>query len=308
MRDWHRIFAVSLADTVTGWPFRVIQELELAQIKQRLDAAIIRAEGTPGQTDRPDLPDGLTDLAEHNIVTYKSIRESLGRSAMWELVSNTVLYAKQEWRRSWAKAIRRTGRLRLIAVATQRPNWLSSSHAILAPGVWEVDFLGLALRVIVPRNVEFIPRNSLWHLLSGDPQRVEYGLQHYQMRDASLYNILNELKRNYSLEGIEMPYTIEDYKREVARELLVEMSPEEVLEYVNHRKLLEKMSAEEVLEYVNHRKLLEKMSAEEVLEYVNQRKLLEGMSARDRLDGLSPDEIEEYLRQLRSKRSSESDQ
>jgi hypothetical protein len=42
MRDWHRIFAVSLADVVTGLPFHVVQELELARVKQRLDVALVR--------------------------------------------------------------------------------------------------------------------------------------------------------------------------------------------------------------------------------------------------------------------------
>ena len=42
MRDWHRVFGVSLADVVTGLPFEVVQELELSRPKQRLDVAIIR--------------------------------------------------------------------------------------------------------------------------------------------------------------------------------------------------------------------------------------------------------------------------
>jgi hypothetical protein len=100
------------------------------------------------------------------------------------------------------------------------------------------------------------------------------------MQDTALYNILHELKRNYLLEGVEMPYTIEDYKREVARDLLAEMSAEEVLEYVNHRKLLEGMPA---------------------------RERLEGMPARERLEGLSRAEIEEYLKHLRSEPPLESD-
>jgi len=47
MRDWDRVFGVSLADVVTGLPFEVVQELELSRPKQRLDVAIIRLTETP---------------------------------------------------------------------------------------------------------------------------------------------------------------------------------------------------------------------------------------------------------------------
>jgi hypothetical protein len=77
MRDWHRIFGVSLAYTVTRIPFQVIQEMELSRVKQRLDVVIIRTQFNPSQQDWPELPDGLTVLTEHNRVGYKSIHESL---------------------------------------------------------------------------------------------------------------------------------------------------------------------------------------------------------------------------------------
>lgn len=243
---------------MTGLPFRVIQELELAQIKQRLDAAIIRGEATQTQVEWRNLPDGLTDLADHNIVTYKSIRESLGPPAMWELVSNAVLYAKQEWKKKSSKAIKSIHTMRLIAVATHRPAWLDGAtvQSTALSGIYEVEFLGLTIR-----ETERMPRNSLWRLLSGDGDLVSFGIKHYQMHDAALYNILNELKRNYAMEGIEMPYTIEDYKREAARELLGRMSPKEVLEIVPGRELLQSMSAEE---------RLEGMSREEIEAYLEQ--------------------------------------
>ena len=77
-----------MADVVTGLPFHVVLELELSRPKQRLDVAVISlAERSPAEHSWPDLPDGLTDLADHNLVSYKSIRESLTCGGMWELVS-----------------------------------------------------------------------------------------------------------------------------------------------------------------------------------------------------------------------------
>ena len=284
MNDWHRIFGVSLADAVTGLPFRVIQELELAQIKQRLDVAIIRADRTLPTAHWPDMPDGLTDLADHNIVTYKSIRESLSRAAMYELISSSVLYAKQEWKdRDWQAAFQDDGRMRLMAVATLRPNWLNSVDGpdleSTLPGIYEVHGFQLSIRVIVPREVQRIARNAFWHLLSGHEPSVAFGLEHYQMHDATLYNILNDLKRVYSLEGIEVPYTVDDYKREVARELLKSMSPKERLEGISPRERLEGISPSERLEGIPPRDRLE------------------GMTLQERLEGMSVEEIERFLKQ-----------
>jgi hypothetical protein len=279
MRDWHRIFAVSLADVVTGLPYRVVQELELARITQRLDVALIcliEAHGGARVALWPDLPDGLGDLSEHNLLTYKSLHESLSCSAMCELVSHGVLYAKQEWGDDWQTALLDPARLKLLAVTTHRPAWLQPDQepgqTCLMPGVYEVRFLRLTIRVIVPREVAQTPKNALWHLLSADPERVRYGTEHYHLHDTTLYNILNDLKETYALEGVEMPYTIEDYKREVARELLKEMSPRERLEGLSLRERLE------------------------------------GLSPRDLLQILPPEEIQAYLDEVRRNTNAPGDQ
>jgi hypothetical protein len=189
---------------------------------------------------------------DHNLLSYKSLHESLSCGAMCELVSNGVLYAKQEWNDDWEAALVDPARLKLLAVATHRPAWLKPDEepgqTCRMPGVYDIQFLRLTIRVIVPREVALIPRNALWHLLSSDPDRVRYGTEHYHLRNPALYNILNDLKETYALEGVEMPYTIEDYKREVARELLKKMSPREIREVWSPRELLEGLSPREILE------------------------------------------------------------
>jgi hypothetical protein len=250
MRDWHRVFGVSLADVVTGLPFRVVQELELSRMKQRLDVAIIRlTESQVSERIWPDLPDGLTDLADHNLVSYKSMRESLTKPSIWELVSYGVAYAKQRWRKQWGASVQDPSKLRLIAVTTLRPAWMAPDEGPtlreVAQGVYEIDLLDLVIRIIVPRETAKTPRNALWHLLSADPELVRYGMEHYQSRDAELYNILNEV-----------PYTKEDYKREVARELFQKLPLSELraslqaLPPSRRRELLRGLPVEEIEAYL----------------------------------------------------------
>ncbi|NUQ64116.1 MAG: hypothetical protein HUU20_16705 [Pirellulales bacterium] len=98
-----------------------------------------------------DLPDGLTDLADHNLVSYKSMRESLTKPSTWELVSYGVAYAKQQWRKGWAASAQDPSKLRLIAVATLRPAWLIPDEGPtlreVAQGVYEIDVLDLVIRI-----------------------------------------------------------------------------------------------------------------------------------------------------------------
>ena len=91
LRDWHRLFGLLLTDFFAGSPFTIELERDLSQQQQLLDVVIVRQgrgkfEGT--------LPDGLSDLAEHNLITFKSHREALEDWAVRELVGHYVAYRK----------------------------------------------------------------------------------------------------------------------------------------------------------------------------------------------------------------------
>jgi hypothetical protein len=79
---WHRLFGIALTDLFTGRPWRVELEKELALKGQRLDVLII--ERRPGQAaDRAsamvdDLPDGLEDLAGHNVLSPRRAERESG--------------------------------------------------------------------------------------------------------------------------------------------------------------------------------------------------------------------------------------
>src|SRR5436853_1506702 len=91
LRDWHRLFGLLLTDFFTGSPFVVEVERDLSVQQQLLDVVIVRrGRGNFASA----LPDGLADLAEHNLITFKSHREALDAWAMKELVGHYVAYRK----------------------------------------------------------------------------------------------------------------------------------------------------------------------------------------------------------------------
>src|SRR5712672_2728335 len=91
LRDWHRLFGLFLTDFFAGSPFQVEVERDLSQQQQFLDVVIVRR--GRGRFDGR-LPDGLDDLAAHNLITFKSHREALDDWAMKELIGHYVAYRK----------------------------------------------------------------------------------------------------------------------------------------------------------------------------------------------------------------------
>ncbi|WPL19279.1 hypothetical protein Thiowin_04396 [Thiorhodovibrio winogradskyi] len=68
---WHKLLGQALADALTGLPYQVSTEEELALRSQRLDVLIIEQGESPDATGRPaeDRPDGLEDLTKRVLGT-----------------------------------------------------------------------------------------------------------------------------------------------------------------------------------------------------------------------------------------------
>src|SRR5579859_1720042 len=90
--NWHRLFGLLLTDFFAGSPFVVELEKDLSQKKQLRDVVIVRK--GPGRFVGR-LPDGLDDLAAHNLITFKSHQEALDDWALKELTGHYVNYRKQ---------------------------------------------------------------------------------------------------------------------------------------------------------------------------------------------------------------------
>ncbi|MGH8553213.1 MAG: hypothetical protein ACRERS_07950 [Methylococcales bacterium] len=72
MINWHRLFGLFLTDFFTDSPFVVELEKDLSSKRQLLDVVIIRRNH---DTPFTAVPDGLENLADHNLLSYKSLGE-----------------------------------------------------------------------------------------------------------------------------------------------------------------------------------------------------------------------------------------
>ena len=74
MIQWHRILGLMMMDLFKATPYEVEVEKELSLKQQRLDVIVIKTqEGEINKTP----PDGLETLKDYNLVSYKSISDTL---------------------------------------------------------------------------------------------------------------------------------------------------------------------------------------------------------------------------------------
>jgi hypothetical protein len=94
------------------------------------------------------------------------------------------------------------------------------------------------------RDMPAAEQNVVWNLFSGDPARIGSAFQRIQPRLLSWSSLLNKLLNFYGLEGMAMPYTMEDLEREVAEDVLQKMTPEQRLAGLTPEQILARLPRE----------------------------------------------------------------
>jgi hypothetical protein len=263
MINWHRLFGLTLIDFFDNTVYKVELEKDLT-INQYIDIVIIKKE-SGGEIQ--EVPDGLDNLSDYNLVTYKSFRESLNIWALDELLAYYVMYRKMLAGKD--KKLLGDEKFCLYALSTRRPKKLFNHKIfnVLMQGVYEAEWGGKHIRVIVPEETAPIPRNALWHLLSGKPDNILYGAHHYHVRQEDDKAIIYQLFKAYKMEGITMSYTREDFFKDFTKENLYWLTPEERMDGIPLKERLK------------------------------------GIPLKERLEGLSKEELEEleeYLKKIKS--------
>jgi hypothetical protein len=267
--DWHRLFGLVLKDFFTGSPFTVEVELDLSFKSQLLDVVILRKE--EGEY-AGRLPDGLDNLTQHNLISFKSHQEALDDWALKELTGHYVNYRKQA-----SPSMQRLlgeGDFQLYGVCARFPQSLSREVGLeeIQQGVYDCRRGTDRIRIIVTGQVPEQEHNAILHLFSASPARVKFGAAHYQQHSLDTSTLLRSLFDCYKVENVPMPYTMEDFRRDFIKE---------------HRKeLLEAMTPEERLKGLPPEERLKGLPPEE---------RLKGLPPEERLKGLSAEEIEAYL-------------
>ena len=243
MNNWHRMFGMTMTDFFTDSPFVVELEKDLS-LKQQFPDVVILRKG-PGEIVEP-LPDGLDNLVEHNLLTYKSLREPLDAAAIDELLGHLVNYRKQV--SPHRKPLLPIEQFRMYGISTRVPRKLRKEVKLeeRQPGVYEAVWGTHRVRIVVLNEIPVAPRNALWEIYSADPDKVMAGKDHYRPHTEDMSTVLDGLFKCYELEGITMPYTWDDWRRDYVREHLHQMTPEERLEGLSPEDRLRGLSLGEI--------------------------------------------------------------
>ena len=261
---WHRVFGLAWMDFFRGLPVTVEMEKDLSLKQQRLDVVLIRKQAV--HLPYP-LPDGFADLAPYNLVSFKSYQDKLSAFSLQELVSHYVNLRKQESPSMDEDDLLAADQFRLFAVSARYPQQLASDPLIhlqrIAAGVYDVEGLGLRIRIVVPNQLALQEHNAMMHMFSARADLLEYGRRHYRIRSTETSSLLRLVFEKYLKEKLTMPDLLEELTRETIDQLIKELPVEERLKGLSAEDLRKRLSLEE---------------------------RLEGLSPEERLGGLSPEE------------------
>jgi hypothetical protein len=181
MIDWHRLFGLVVSDLFAGSPFVVEIEKELSKHQRFLDLLVVRrlAGDFAGR-----LPDGFDDLKDHNLITYKSLRQALDDWALKEHTGHYVNYRKEVSPKG--KRLLSEERFRLYAICTRFPQKLSKllQFEKITSGVYDTHRGSDRFRIIVLSQVSPEQHNAIWQLFSGEVEAVRRGAERFPFRAA----------------------------------------------------------------------------------------------------------------------------
>src|SRR4029077_1353506 len=117
------------------------------------------------------------------------------------------------------------------AVCSRYPHNLAGAVELssVQAGVYDCRRGTHVIRIIVAHELPQTANNALLHLLSASSDQVRYGVEHYQQRSADTSTLLGQLFEGYEREGLAMPYTMEDFRRDYVKEHLKDLTLQERL-------------------------------------------------------------------------------
>jgi len=300
MIEWHKIVGITLVDFFSNTNYSVEIEKEL-EIPQFLDFLVVK-ENNINEKDSLLLPDGMENLSQYNLLTFKSLRQPLDRWAIDELICYYVLYRKII-SPSPDKLLPEKN-FRLFGIATRYPEKLSREVSLneIKNGVYRMNHGDQPVDIIVISKLPKTRENALFHMFSTKSDHISFGLGEYKWKRNDLkYLVIKEMYQRLKEEGIQMSYTVEDFKREVAKNSLHTLSvkdrleglrPEDVFNMFQPEDRLRGLGPEDRLRGLGPEDRLRGLRPEDVFSIFQPEDRLRGLGPEDRLRGLQSEDLE----------------
>ena len=163
----------------------------------------------------------------------------------------------------------------MYAVTARFPQHLSGQvpWQRIQAGVYDCRWGSDTIRVLVAGELPREAHNAPLHLFSASPELVAFGSGAYHRHSENTSALLGQLFERIRGEGLAMPYTMEDFQRQYAKEHFARLTPQE------QREALELLSPEQ------------------------RRELFRSLLPEERLAGLPEEQVRQLLDQLAAGRS-----
>ncbi|MEM7536607.1 MAG: hypothetical protein AAF639_30775, partial [Chloroflexota bacterium] len=169
--DWHRSFGLAVEGNFSDYPFEILREQDMSVQEQFLDILILNTK--PGKYPAP-LPDGLDNLNTYNLISYKSLHESMSVWTIEELINYYAAYRKI-LSGGDNKKLPPRDEFQLYAICTRHPRKFlkNNPNKRVKQGVYDIIWGERTVRVIVLSRIAKTKRNALWNLFSNVKGNIE---------------------------------------------------------------------------------------------------------------------------------------
>ena len=224
---WHDFLTLILTDFFSGSPYDVESEVDLSSQKQFLDNVVIHQREGPFL--RP-LPDGMTELADYNLISFKSHQDTFEEWTLEELLAHYVAYRKLK--SPSHQHLLPKEQFKLFGLSARFPTEMAKRVQLqpVQPGVY--DRIGdlKPIRLIVLNELPMEQHNAMLQLLSAKENQLRYACQEYRQYNKDSSSLIQQLVDLYQQEGAKMTITMAELKKQVRAEFLESLTPEETID------------------------------------------------------------------------------
>lgn len=272
MAIWHRIFGTLLMDRCRNSTVQAQLELDTSQVRQLLDCLLLYA---PSHLGHPSLPDGFEPLSTYTLISFKSHQDIVNDFALRELIAHGIGY--QKYQETLQKEPFAPKSLTLVMISARYPRALAQKLPFtkLGHGIYSISYGLTPIRLLVTSRMRLVPHNAPLLAVSAEARRIAYAASVLSEETDIARGMLSRALKQYKLEGLDMPYTLEDAKRELIDFYVSEATPEQRLKGLAPEELSKRLSPEQRLKGLAPEQRLKGLPPDQRLQGLTQQQLLE---------------------------------
>ena len=139
----------------------------------------------------------------------------------------------------------------MYAICTRHPQSLAPAFTLkpldpARPGVYDFQVGRVPMRAIVLSEIRPTDANRVWNIFSARENLIRAAALTFRPKRSNTSTVLDQLFLFYRMEGLNMPYSIEEFYKDTLPEFLAKIPPEERLKGLPPEELLKRVSPEDL--------------------------------------------------------------